>query len=92
MARYDLQEGDGIHVESHTDLMLVMVNGRLTLPSFDVGAVNLAFHWGDTAYPVKHDGRGFFIEVDEETQHELQGTTPAAGADAGVAEAPGDTA
>ena len=75
MKRYDLQDGDGVHVTAGADLMLVMNGGRLSLPDFDVGSVRLEFHWTRAEpYPVHRDARGFYVEVDDDTWEELQGT------------------
>ncbi len=80
MNRYYLQEGDGAHVGTTRDLMLVMTGSHLALSDFDADAVDLAFHWNETAYPVQRDGRGFYVEVDEDAYRELCGTgTPGAG-------------
>jgi len=81
MKRYDLQEGDGVHVAEPTrNLMLVMSGGRLALSDFDAGAVRLEFHWkGPEPYPVSRDERGFYVVVDDGTRDELQGIVPGPG-------------
>lgn len=77
MKRYDLQEGDGVHVASGASLMLVMSSGRLALSDFDRGSVPLEFYWQRSEpYPVQHDARGFYVEVDDDTWEELQGNRP----------------
>lgn len=81
MNRYYLQEGDGAHVGTTCDLMLVMSGGDLALSDFDVDAVDLSFHWNETAYPVRHDANGFYVEVDEDIYHELRGAETAHAAD-----------
>lgn len=77
MKRYDLQDGDGIHITGRSELMLVMNEGRLTISEFDVGELRLEFYWlRAEPYPVSRDARGFYVEVDEDTWDELVGSSP----------------
>jgi hypothetical protein len=76
--RYNLQEGDGVHVYHDADLMLVMNGGRPALSDFDLESVRLEFHWNWVDYPVRRDEIGFYAEVDDDAWEELQGTDPAA--------------
>ena len=59
MKRYNLQEGDGVHVYHDADLMLVMNGGRPALSDFDSESVRLEFHWNWVDYPVRRDEIGF---------------------------------
>lgn len=73
MPRYYLQDGDGVHVTG-SEVMLVLNNGLLSLSEFDVGAVDMRFHWSEAAYPVLQDGGRFYIEVDAATADALSGS------------------
>ena len=78
MKRYDLQDGDGVHFAVPANsIMLKMNDGRLTLSEFDIPTVSLEFHWKrPEPYPVQWDARGFYVEVEDATWEELQGTRP----------------